>query len=263
MLWHYGDSPLQGHMLGGKKIAPQGGGGDTETHFPSPPPSILGRRDGRGEFWAGVPDLPCRGEGVNPTSMAQNDTHVALIILTTQMWGGGGLLVERTCSGQILCLCAFGANIRSYTKQKAQHETPILQPPPLLRRASMSAPPPRAEQFSGCPAMWSLNRLHRCPATSGVDSHPDCPVASNRPYFLLTGSNKCSGGHSRARCIAWLMHHDCERLGWHSCLEGSTTVTTMVLPQLRWAIKRKTLVVKVPARILLTLGSWSTRRRCG
>ena len=28
--------------------------------------------------------------------MAQNDTHVALIILTTQMWGGGGeLLVEK------------------------------------------------------------------------------------------------------------------------------------------------------------------------
>ena len=52
-------------------------------------------------FWARVPDVPCRGGGgVNPTSMAQNDTHVALIILTTQMWwwgdqpcirrGGGG-----------------------------------------------------------------------------------------------------------------------------------------------------------------------------
>ena len=52
--------------------------------------------------------------------MAQNDTHVALIILTTQMWGGGGeLLVEKTFSGQNLCSCAFGANIRSYTKQRA------------------------------------------------------------------------------------------------------------------------------------------------
>ena len=91
-----------------------------------------------------MPDLPCRGGGVNPTSMAQNDTHVALIILTTQMWGaGGGLLVEKTFSGQNLCSCAFGANIRSYTKQRARHGTPFLQtPPPLLRRASMSAPPP-------------------------------------------------------------------------------------------------------------------------
>ena len=80
--------------------------------------------------------------------MAQNDTHVALIILTTQMWGGGGIIGEKKFSGQILCSCAFGANIRSYTKQRARHGTPFLQPPPLLRRASMSAPP--AEQFSGC-----------------------------------------------------------------------------------------------------------------
>ena len=82
--------------------------------------------------------------------MAQNDTHIALIILTTQMWGGGKLLVEKTFSGQILCSCAFGTNIRSYTKQRARHGTPFPQPPPLLRRASMSPPPPPAEQFSGC-----------------------------------------------------------------------------------------------------------------
>ena len=92
----------------------------------------------------GAPDLPCRGGGVNPTSVAQNDTHVALIILTTQMWGGGELLVEKAFSGQILCSCAFGTNIRSYTKQRARHGTPFLQPPPLLRRASMSPPPRRA-----------------------------------------------------------------------------------------------------------------------
>ena len=79
--------------------------------------------------------------------MAQNDTHVALIILTTQMWGGK-LLAEKTFSGQILCFCAFGANIRSYTKQRARHGTPFLQPPsPLLRRASMSPPPPRRAIF--------------------------------------------------------------------------------------------------------------------
>ena len=44
----------------------------------------------------------------------------------------------------------FGANIRSYTKQRARHGTPFLHPPPLLRRASISPPPPPAEQFSGC-----------------------------------------------------------------------------------------------------------------
>ena len=69
--------------------------------FPTPPPSLLGRRDGRGGVQGGGarPAVP-GGGGVNSTSMAQNDTHVALIILTTQMWGGK-LLVENTFLGQI------------------------------------------------------------------------------------------------------------------------------------------------------------------
>ena len=129
-------------MMGGKKIALRGGGGgDTEAHFPNPPPSLAAVTGGGGSG-RGCPTCRAGGGG-------SNHTHVALIILTTQMWGGG-LLGEKTFSGQILCSCAFGANIRSYTKQRAQHGTPFLQPPPpLLRRASMSSPPPPAEQFSG------------------------------------------------------------------------------------------------------------------
>ena len=74
--------------------------------------------------------------------MAQNNTHIALIILTTQMWGGE-LLVEKTFSGQILCSCAFGANIRSYTKQRARHGTPFLQtPPPSFGGRPCQPPPP-------------------------------------------------------------------------------------------------------------------------
>ena len=68
----------------GRKLLCGGGGGDTEAHFPNPPPSLLGRRDGRGGSGRGCPTCRARGGGVNPTSMAQNDTHVALIILTTQ-----------------------------------------------------------------------------------------------------------------------------------------------------------------------------------
>ena len=77
-------------QLGGKKIA-LGGGGGHGGPFSQPPPSLLGRRDGRGVSGRGRPT--CRaggGGGVNPTSVAQNDTHVALIVLTTQMGGGGG-----------------------------------------------------------------------------------------------------------------------------------------------------------------------------
>ena len=96
-----------------------------------------------------MPDLPCQGwggGGGNPTSVAQNDTHVALIILTTQMWGGGELLVEKTFWGQNLCSCAFGANIRSYTKQRARHGTPFLQPPPPPSEGVHVTPPPPPPQ---------------------------------------------------------------------------------------------------------------------
>ena len=67
-----------------------GGGGDTEAHFPNPPPPSLAAVTGGGGSGRGCPTCRAGGRGgVNPTSMAQNDTHVALIILTTQMWGGG------------------------------------------------------------------------------------------------------------------------------------------------------------------------------
>ena len=135
------------HFQGGKKIALRGGG-DTEAHFPNQPPSLLGRRDGRGGFQGGGarPAVPGGGGVVNPTSMAQNDTHVTLIILTTQIWGGR-LLVEKTFSGQILCSCAFSANIRSYTKQRARHGTPFLQPPPPPSAGVHVTPPPRRAIF--------------------------------------------------------------------------------------------------------------------
>ena len=142
-----------------------------------------------------MPDLPCRGGGVNPTSMAQNDTHVALIILTTQMWGGGGgeILVEKTFSGQNLCSCASGTNIRSYTKQRARHGTPFLQPPPLLRRASMSPPPPLpAEQFSGCLSFTRSDALQRsaCPEPGGLVPIP-CKLV-NRRNSLIEREHTCS-----------------------------------------------------------------------
>ena len=73
--------------------------------------------------------------------MAQIDTHVALIILTTQMWGGGGgkeLLVEIIFAPNFV----FGANICSYTKQKAPHGTPFLQPPPPPSAGVHATPPP-------------------------------------------------------------------------------------------------------------------------
>ena len=54
--------------------------------------------------------------------------------------------MEKTFSGQILCSCAFGANIRSYTKQRAQHGTPFLQPPPPSFGGHPCHPPPPPPQ---------------------------------------------------------------------------------------------------------------------
>ena len=153
----------------GRKLLCGGGGVTRRPIFPTPPPpTLLGRRDGRGGSGRGCPTCHAGGGGgVNPTSMAQNDTHVAMIILSTQMWGGE-LLEEKTFSGQNLCSCAFGANIRSYTKQRARHGTPFLQPPhPLLRRASMSPPPPPQSNFqaaqSWCSRGYAMNILDEVP----------------------------------------------------------------------------------------------------
>ena len=113
------------------------------------------------------------GGGVNPTSMAQNDTHVALIILTTQMWGGE-LLVEKTFSGQNFVFLRLRRQHPLLHKTKGPTRNPFSPtPPPLLRWASMSPHP--AEQFSGRPGItearctrgsaWSLPGL--CPGCAG------------------------------------------------------------------------------------------------
>ena len=112
--------------------------------------------------------------------MAQNDTHVALIILTAQMWGGGGIIGGKKFSGQNLCSCAFGANIRSYTKQRARHGTPFLQPPTVLRRASMSSPPPPRR------AIFRSPRGQRASIATHGTSAP--------PYAVGVPQHKCNNG---------------------------------------------------------------------
>ena len=146
---------------GGKKVALRGGGGVTRTPiFPTPPP-LLGRRDGRGRSGRGCPTCRAGGEGVNPTSMAQNDTHVALIILTTQMWGGGDYWEKKLFRPKFVFL-RLRCQHPFLNKTKGPTRNPISPPPPpLLRRASMSPPsppPPPAEQFSGRPVPFN-----RCP----------------------------------------------------------------------------------------------------
>ena len=64
-----------------------GGGMARKPICPTPPSPSLVAVPGGG-FGPGLPFLPCRGGGgSDPNILAQNDPHVALIILTTHMWG--------------------------------------------------------------------------------------------------------------------------------------------------------------------------------
>ena len=124
-----------------------GGGGDgTEAHLPNPPLPLLGHRAGRG-FWAGAA-LPAvlGGGGPTPTCMAQNDPHVALIILTTHMCGKI-FFVKKTFPGQNLWSGAFGGNIRPYRKQRARHGTHFWNAPSFAGRPCHPPPPPRKAIF--------------------------------------------------------------------------------------------------------------------
>ena len=176
--------------------------------FPTPRPPSLAAVTGGGVQGGGArPAGPGGGGGVNPTSMAQNDTHVALIILTTQMWGGGGgLLVEKTFSGQNLCSCAFGANIRSYTKQRARHGTPFLQPPPPPS-AGVHVTPPQKSNFQVALAPWPPAGVSR--------SNP--PLYTPRVGYAQGPWALCWGGVYGARrgCVGcrWTAHGACVRAG--------------------------------------------------
>ena len=79
--------------------------------------------------------------------MAQNDTHVALIILTTQMWGGG-IIGGTNFFGPTFVFLRLWRQHPFLHKTKGPTRNPISPtPPPLLRRASMSPPPPPQSNF--------------------------------------------------------------------------------------------------------------------
>ena len=104
--------------------------------FPNPPTPSLSRRGGGSG--RGVPYLPCRGGG-SRGSTARNDPRVAFV------GGGGGFGRKKRLPN--LCSGAFGANIRSYTKQRARHRSPFLRTPPPPRPAAgirATAPAPRS-----------------------------------------------------------------------------------------------------------------------
>ena len=125
-----------------------GGGDGTKAHLPNAPPPLVAVPGGWRGLGRGCPT--CRaggGGGSTPTYMAQNDAHVALIILTTHMWGK--MFRENNFPGQNLCSGAFGGNIRLHTKQRARQKAHFWKPPPSFawRPSHPPPPPPRKAIF--------------------------------------------------------------------------------------------------------------------
>ena len=102
-----------------------------------------------------MPDLPCPGGGggggVNPTSMAQNDTHVALIIFTTQMWGGGGgdYWWKKIFGPNFVFLCLWRQHpFLHKTKGPTRNPiSPTALPPPSAGVHVTPPPPPPQRNF--------------------------------------------------------------------------------------------------------------------
>ena len=146
----------------GRKLLCGGGGVTRRPIFPNPPPPSLAAVTGGGGSGRGC--LTCRagGGGVNPTSMAQNDTHVALIILTTQIWGGGIIGGKNFFGPNFVFLCLWRQHLFLH-KTKGPTRNPISPTPPppsSFGGRPCHPPPPPAEQFSGCPGC--VMALFRC-----------------------------------------------------------------------------------------------------
>ena len=123
-----------------------------------------------------MPDLPVRGGGgVNPTSMAQNDTHVALIILTTQMWGGG-IIGGKNFFGPKFVFLRLRRQHPFLHKTKGPTRNPISPtPPPSFGGRPCHPPSPPQSNFQ-------VAKL-RSPPSLRVGKH--CPTVCNWPYHIL------------------------------------------------------------------------------
>ena len=112
------------------------------------------------------PQCPSAGGGrVNPTSMPQNDTHVALIILTTQMWGGGNYWWKKLFRAKI-CVPAPSAPTSVLTQNKEPYTEPhFSNPPPSF--GGRPCHPPRRAIFRSPLAGWDLTGTFSC---SGICS---------------------------------------------------------------------------------------------
>ena len=111
------------------------GGGGTEAHLPNPGGSLC--------------YCTCAQEAISTKSAGRKwlvsglEDHRYLSVYVGEIF-----FVKKNFPGQNLCSGAFGGNIRPYSKQRARHRSPFLEPPPLsFAGRPCHSPPPRKAIF--------------------------------------------------------------------------------------------------------------------
>ena len=176
-----------------------GRGGDTEAH--PPPPASLATVTGGGVQGGGArPAVP--GGGGQPNIYGsklypRRADHCDY----SNVGGGGDYWWKKSFRAKNLCFCAFGANIRSWTKQRARHGTPFLHPTTLLRRASMSPPPPPRRAIFRSPNAHTRRHPDAHGVTLCRTTGPD-PQACPAPW-PCAGAPRTHGAHSITRRHVW------------------------------------------------------------
>ena len=148
------------------------GGGGHEDPFPNPPPS-LSAGPGGGVRRGGCPTCRAGGRGgaAIPKSTAQNDPHVALIILTTRMWGQNSWW--KNFSGPKCVIRRLWRQLPLLHKAKGPPWKPISPTPPPPSVGVRSPPPPAP---SGANLKVTLRLCTGGPATQNSDKVQCCTL---------------------------------------------------------------------------------------
>ena len=128
------------------------GGGWHGSPFAQPPPPLPWSPCREGGLGWGCPTCRAgggggRGGGSDPNiPWLKNDPHIALIIYFDYTYVGENVFVKKF-SGPKFVFRRLWWHIRPYTKQKARHGSPFLEPPPPPPSPGAHAIPPPQSNF--------------------------------------------------------------------------------------------------------------------
>ena len=124
--------------------------------------------------------------------MAQNDTHVALIMLTTQMWGGGGIIGGKNFFGPKYVFLRLRRQHPFIHKTKGPTRNPISPtPPPPSAGVHVTPPAPRRAIFR---SPRGSKHLVRATARPKLDPLWSCPSRPRDCYSSKRGGGRGEGG---------------------------------------------------------------------